>query len=204
MTRKHNRTGRSTTERFVLLPYYMLTSAAWRSLSPVARSIFVELALIYNGSNNGSIALSTRDAAERVRCSKDTAARGLLNLVERGFIRCRSRGHFDRKKRHASEYLLTFRPCDRSGERALKSFMRWEPKQPKFIAGPTSGTDSPTRGTAQAVAKEDCRSGSDQKDRGPSCGSSDGPTSGTHIIYQEGCGDDGARNRPRGGSRHAT
>ena len=53
MPRRHNHKGRSTTERFVSLPHYMLRSAAWRSLSPVARCIFIELAAIYNGSNNG-------------------------------------------------------------------------------------------------------------------------------------------------------
>jgi hypothetical protein len=183
MARKHNRTGRSTTEPFVQLPQFMLRSPAWRSLSPVARCVFIELATIYNGHNNGSIALSTRDAALRVRCSKDTAARGFMDLIGRGFIVCRSRGHFDRKKRHASEYQLTLHPCDRTGERPSKRFMSWRPDQPKFVAGPASGTDSPTTRTGQGSTKEKYRSQSDQKDRAPAFGSSDSPTSGTHIIY---------------------
>ena len=65
MPRRHNHKGRSTTERFVSLPHWMLQSPAWRSLSPVARGVFIELAAIYNGSNNGRLALSARDAAER-------------------------------------------------------------------------------------------------------------------------------------------
>jgi hypothetical protein len=118
MPRRHNYKGRSTTERFVYLPHYMLHSPTWRSLSPVARCIFLELAAIYNGSNNGFIALSTRDAAKHVRCSKDTAARALVELTDKGFIVCCSRGHFDRKSPHASEYRLTLHPCDRTGAKA--------------------------------------------------------------------------------------
>jgi len=107
MPGRHNPKGRSTTERFVSLPHYMLKSAAWHSLSPVARCVFLELAAIYNGGNNGHLALSTRDAAERVQCSKDTAAKALADLITKGFIECCSRGHFDRKRPHASEYSLT-------------------------------------------------------------------------------------------------
>ncbi|WP_262027071.1 helix-turn-helix domain-containing protein [Microvirga sp. Mcv34] len=125
MPRRHNARGRSTTERFVSLPHHMLRSRAWRSLSPVARSVFIELAAIYNGSNNGRIALSARDAAEAVGCSKDTAARAFVELVAKGFIECCSRGHFDRKSPHASEYRLTLYLCDRTGKTATKAFMHW-------------------------------------------------------------------------------
>jgi hypothetical protein len=120
MPRRHNHKGRSTTERFVSLPHHMLRSAAWRSLSPVARCIFLELSAIYNGGNNGFIALSTRDAAKHVRCSKDTAARALVELTDKGFIVCCSRGHFDRKSPHASEYRLTLHSCNRTGEKPPK------------------------------------------------------------------------------------
>lgn len=99
MPRRHNHKGRSTTDRFVALPHHMLRSVAWCSLSPVARSVFIELAAIYNGR----IALSARDAAERARCSKNTAARAFAELIQKGFIDVCSRGHFDRKMPHAEE-----------------------------------------------------------------------------------------------------
>ena len=151
MPRRHNHKGRSTTERFVSLPHHMLRSPAWRSLSPVARCIFLELAAIYNGGNNGFIALSTRDAAKHVRCSKDTAARALVELTEKGFIVCCSRGHFDRKSPHASEYRLTLHSCNRTGEKASKAFMRWQPDEPKSVAGPMRGTAGPTTGTVHEL-----------------------------------------------------
>jgi hypothetical protein len=116
MPKRHNKTGRSsTTERFVSLPHYMLGSRAWRSLPAVTRCVSIELAVIYNGGNNGYLALSSRDAAERVRCSKDTANRAFAELVSKGFIECCSRGHFDRKRPHASEYRLTLYDCNRAG-----------------------------------------------------------------------------------------
>ena len=188
MPRRHNHKGRSTTERFVSLPHHMLRSPAWRSLSSVTRCIFLELAAIYNGGNNGFIALSTRDAAKHVRCSKDTAARALVELTERGFIVCCSRGHFDRKSPHASEYRLTLYPCDRTGEKASKGFMGWQPGQAKSVAGPMGGTAGPTSGTVTNLTKENYRLRSDERDRTPSNAPSSGPTTGTHIIYQMGSG----------------
>ena len=188
MPRRHNHKGRSTTERFVSLPHHMLRCAAWRSLSPVARCIFLELAAIYNGGNNGFIALSTRDAAKHVRCSKDTAARALVELTDKGFIVCCSRGHFDRKSPHASEYRLTLHSCNRTSEKASKAFMRWQPDHTKSVAGPIGGTAGPTSGTVQDSTKENYRLRSDDRDRNPSTKPASGPTTGTHIIYQMGSG----------------
>jgi hypothetical protein len=73
----------------------MLQSPVWRSLSPVARSVFIELTAIYNGSNNGRLALSTRDAAERISCSKNTSARAFAELIQKGFADLCSHGYFN-------------------------------------------------------------------------------------------------------------
>ncbi|QRM27371.1 hypothetical protein [Microvirga sp. VF16] len=159
MAKRHNHKGRSTTtERFVSLPHYMLKSAAWRSLSPVERSVFIELALLYNGTNNGRLALSARDAARQVGCSKATSARAFIELERKGFIQCRQQGHFDRKERHATEYGLTLHACDRTAERASRAFMGWRPDDEKFKTGLTRGTDGLTRGTVQPLTKENYRS----------------------------------------------
>jgi hypothetical protein len=211
MPRRHNHKGRSTTERFVYLPHHMLRSPAWRSLSPVARCIFLELAAIYNGGNNGFIALSTRDAAQHVRCSKDTAARALVELTEKGFIVCCSRGHFDRKSPHASEYRLTLYACDRTGEKASKAFMHWQADGPKFVAGPMRGTAGPTSRTVHGSTKENYRLRSDERDRDPLKVPFSGPTTGTHIIYQTGSEAEGMSEQSGvvvkllpGGRRHAS
>ncbi len=183
MPKRHNQKGRSTTERFVSLPHYMLGSRAWRSLSPVARSVFIELAVIYNGSNNGRLALSVRDAAERVCCSKNTASRALTELTQKGFIDLCSRAHFDRKTPHAAEYRLTMHPCDRSSDRASKRFMSWRPDEPKSVGGPSGGTAGPSGGTVTASTKENCRELSLSRDRNSHLEAVICPTTGTHIIY---------------------
>jgi Helix-turn-helix domain len=186
MPRRHNHKGRSTTERFLALPHHLLRSPAWLSLSAVARCVFIELAAHYKGSNNGYLALSTRDAADRVRCSKDTAARALADLVTKGFIECCSRGHFDRKSPHASEYRLTLYSCDRTGERASKAFMRWQCDNQTSVAGPMKGTVGPTSGTAKAITKENYSPRSDDRDRNGLPDPLSGPITGTHIIYHRG------------------
>jgi len=188
MPRRHNHKGRITTERFVSLPHWALQSPAWRSLSPVSRSVFIELAAIYNGSNNGRIALSARDAAERARCSKNTAARAFAELTQKGFIYLCSRGHFDRKTPHAAEYRLTLHNCDRSGERASKRFMSWHSAEPRSVAGPTRGTAGVSSGTVPGATKENCLELSLSRDRKHHLESSSGVTTGTHIIYQMGSG----------------
>ena len=79
MTRKHDKTGRSrgSLSDFVALERYILKSPAWRSLDPVARAAYVEIAQSYNGSNNGRIVMSARMLADGLNVSKDTAARSL-------------------------------------------------------------------------------------------------------------------------------
>jgi hypothetical protein len=187
MPKRHNATGRSSTERFLALPYFLLRSPAWLSLSPVARAVFVEVAARYNGSNNGRIALSARDAAARVNCSKNTAARALIELVQKGFLEPCSRGRFDRKTPHATEYRVTLHACDLTGARASKRFMSWT-QGPKSVAGPTGGTAGVTTGTVQGVAQESCRGLSLSRDRRAVSEPATGPTTGTHIIHQRGCG----------------
>ncbi len=153
------------------------------SLSPVVRCVFIELAARYKGGNNGYLALSVRDAAKRVGCSKDSVSRALADLTAKGFIECCSRGHFDRKSPRASEYRLTLYSCDRTGGRPSKAFMSWRPDPPKSVAGLTRGTAGLTGGTVTPFTKENYRSRSHQKDREPSIEQSNGLTTGTHIIY---------------------
>ena len=86
MPKRHDRTGRSTIERYVRLPHYILQSLAWGALSPVARALLVEVLLIFNGSNNGRIGLSARLSGQRLNCSKDTASRAFVELQRLGFL----------------------------------------------------------------------------------------------------------------------
>lgn len=85
---KPNRKGRNPTSRFVRLDHNsLLKTPAYRALSPNARSLYIELAMLENASNNGSLYLSVRDAAARMGVSDLTAASNAFDeLCEAGFI----------------------------------------------------------------------------------------------------------------------
>jgi len=106
MRRNRNRvnaTGRNETSRFVRLDYRILTSNAYRSLSPNARSLLVELVMLYNGENNGSLYLSVRHAAHRMGVADLTAtSRAFDSLIAHGFIEVTQDAHFRVKAAEAS------------------------------------------------------------------------------------------------------
>jgi hypothetical protein len=162
----------------------------------VSRCVLIELAAIYNGGNNGRLALSVRDAAEHVCCSKTTAARAFTELTDKGFIDLCSRGHFDRKTPHAAEYRLTMHSCNRSQQRASKAFMSWRPDEQKSVTGPSGGTAGPSDGTVTALAKENYHELSLSRDSKGQCQPVICPTTGTHIIYQMGSGVEVSRDDP--------
>ena len=127
MARKHNNTGRSRHgPPFVKLPWYLIDSPAWRALSFVGRAAFVEVARLYNGSNNGSLALSTRVLAERLGCSQTSATRALNELDVMGFIGVQKLGTFSRKRR-ATEYFLTLYKNDVNNDLPTNAFRYWHP-----------------------------------------------------------------------------
>jgi DNA-binding HxlR family transcriptional regulator len=126
MPRTHDATGRRKGEaRHVRLYHWLLDCPAWQSLSPAARCAYLELKFIYNGGNNGRIGLSARRLGACIHVSKNTAARALRELQEKGFIERVTAGAFHRKVRHATEWRLTEEKCDVSGALPTKAFMRW-------------------------------------------------------------------------------
>jgi len=130
MSRGHNQTGRSRRSgRFVMLPHSVIETRAWLALTCVARSAFIELLKLYNGINNGRLAMSSRTLAQRLRTSKDTAARALNELEEKRFIDVMTVGSFATKQRRASEYRVTFRRCDKTYELPSHAYARWSPRR---------------------------------------------------------------------------
>jgi hypothetical protein len=114
-------------EKHVRLYRWELQSAAYRSLSLRARCLLVELKALYNGSNNGELFLSVRDAAARLKTGLHQATAAFRELVDRGFIKPRQRGSFHWKQRHATSWLLTEYDDDMTGHEATKEFMKWQP-----------------------------------------------------------------------------
>jgi hypothetical protein len=127
---RNNDKGRGRQERYVKLRYWLLNSQAWNSLSGNARALYVELAQRYNGSNNGRIPYSVREAKQSLHISSDTASRLLEILQARGFIVCTKKGAFSLKTtKDASEWRLTEYDCDYPVAHATKDFMRWNPPE---------------------------------------------------------------------------
>jgi hypothetical protein len=118
-------------ERYLSLRFWLLRSDAWKSLPAISRALYLELAARYNGSNNGRISYSVREGAEALSVTKDTTARYLKILEDRGFIVCTKRGAFSLKTtRDASEWRLTEYDSDSPPAHASKDFMSWQPPEP--------------------------------------------------------------------------
>jgi hypothetical protein len=145
-------TGRSTgPARFLKLDHWLLKTTAWRSLGPACRALYVELAQRYNGSNNGEISMSVREAAGLIHVAKDTATKSFHELEEKGFIKRAVCGSFNWKLKQATTWILT--AYDLGESLATKEFARWLPK-PKL--GPNPGLNCPksrTLWSKSAVAR---------------------------------------------------
>lgn len=147
--RRVDATGRSIGEpRHVRLYHWLLKTSAWQSLSPQGVATYVALSQIYNGSNNGEIALSVRAAARQLHIAKDTATKAFHELEEKGFIRRNVCGSFNWKLRHATTWILTEHAFN--DQPATKDFARWTLE--KSEPGPNPGTDCPKRGTPYGSA----------------------------------------------------
>jgi hypothetical protein len=116
-------------DRHVRLYHWMMRSPAWKALPGLSRALYAELAKHYNGSNNGKIGYSARQAAEDLQIMPGTASRHFRILTERGFIEPMKKGAFSLKERHATEWRVTEFSCDVTGKPPTKDFMRWQPDQ---------------------------------------------------------------------------
>lgn len=147
--RRTDRTGRSVgPDRFLKLDHWILKTPAWRSMGPAGRALYVELAQRFNGSNNGEISMSVREAARLLHIAKDTASKTFHELVEKGFIRRAICGSFNWRLKHATTWILTEHKL--GDEPATKEFARWPPA--KSEAGPNSGMKCPKPRTSAPIS----------------------------------------------------
>ncbi len=100
---KKGRSGRGG--QWIPLPYPVVRSLAFRSLSGSAVKVFIELRARFNGGNNGDLSLSLGDAASLLGVSKTTAKRAFDELQRKGFIVCTSIGSW--YGRRASTWAVT-------------------------------------------------------------------------------------------------
>ena len=84
---KVNNTGRSNHEGgYVKLPYYIMDSFSWGQLSVTAQCAWMQFVRVYNGSNNGRLAMLVRNLALKLNISRASAARALDELLTFGFV----------------------------------------------------------------------------------------------------------------------
>jgi hypothetical protein len=91
-------TGRNPYQRHIQLTHRLLESPAYRSLSPTARALLVELTMLYKGDNNGSLYLSVRHAAARLGLGSLKSAQDALDELQAlSFIEMVQDAHFEVK-----------------------------------------------------------------------------------------------------------
>jgi len=135
---RNNRDRRKTTisgDRFFQMHDWLLRSQAWRAATVFERCLYFELKTLYNGRNNGDIALSHRQVQKLLNCSNKPVAAAFKGLLQKGFIRIAQIGSFHWKNGVAggrsTRWILTEYPVDLP-ERSLiatKDFMQWKPAQ---------------------------------------------------------------------------
>lgn len=124
--KRHKRGG----GRHVQLTEWLQASEAWATMKPAPRALYIELKRLFNGSNNGSLFLSHRDAATQLNIGRDTVANYFEELMERGFL-VQTRRHClgSSGVGQAAHYALTELPLN--GSPASKEFMQWKKQKPR-------------------------------------------------------------------------
>jgi hypothetical protein len=123
------RNDREPTDRFARMPYRILESSAYRSLTPNARALLIEILMMFNGKNNGSIILSQADALDRIGLSDPVSVKTAFeSLLDVGFIRMSKDAHFVMKAgdRRAREWTITWLSIvGQAGP--TDDFIQWQP-----------------------------------------------------------------------------
>jgi DNA-binding transcriptional MocR family regulator len=125
---KWRKRGKATGQHVQLHEWFQ-ASEAWATLRPGPRALYIEMKRRFNGTNNGQIFLSYRDAAEAVHAHRNTVGSWFRELEARGFIRLTVGPHLGPSGiGEASVWALEELPTS-DGKLAGKAFMRWSEKE---------------------------------------------------------------------------
>lgn len=131
---KHQKKG---TGQHVQLPEWLQSSNAWATLKPGPRALYVELKRRFNGSNNGCIVLSYRDAAHALNANKNTVGPWYRELQERGFIHMTQAPYLGPSGVGKASVWALDELQTNDMKPARKSFMSWRQKQKPRIKNRT-------------------------------------------------------------------
>ena len=128
MSRQGRNKGKRSDGQYAPLPYAVLKSAAWRSLSGAAVKVFLELHTRYNGGNNGNVRLSMNEAANALGIGKATVQRAFQELEAKGFIVLTTPGNWYHRRAH--EWRLTHKPMQtaKGKQTATNDWKNWSEK----------------------------------------------------------------------------
>lgn len=178
MSRNRSR-NRASGPRFVSLYEFEIACPAYRQMTLHGRALLIEFRMIYNGTNNGSIGMSVRRAADLLNCGKNRAEKALQELQDKGWIVRTGKGSFDQKTgKRSTTWRITNQPIGLGVETpATKEYMRWTPEK----GLPEIQNTVPRRGTAGPSQGDRCRNhGPSQGDRTPP----NGPSQGDRGTYE--------------------
>ena len=129
MTRPKKKTKIPHEFRTVRFEYWEIESPAFKALSADATRVYLHMRHRYNGSNNGRIPYSHRDAAKDLHAGGGwrRGSNALAELQHFGFTKCRQRGEPGAPTadalRPASEWQVTV--YEYRGHPPSKDFLRW-------------------------------------------------------------------------------
>lgn len=117
--------GRSyTSNKHVRFHQWMMMSPAFNELDAFEVRLLLELYSLFNGSNNGELFLSCREAARRCHMGKTKASDSFRRLIQLGFIRRRADEPERYNLKEANHWILT--EFDFGNIAATKDFMNWK------------------------------------------------------------------------------
>ncbi len=108
-------------EKFMMLPEWIQVSEVFRSLSHVQRALYIDIRMLFNGSNNGQIRPSQSVMRKLGWKSRDVLSTGTEALVQAGLIVRTSQGGFYRGNTRASRFALCDQPIKGDASSGIES-----------------------------------------------------------------------------------
>lgn len=138
-----------------------METPAWRALLPTAQAAYVWIKLEWKGpyrNNNGMISISTRQLAEKMGISANTASKALRDLQAKGFLVVRRAAHIGvtgKGRSHQFEVTELPVPGETVGQKLYRS---WKPDHGFQIVEPVSSRKNPVTKNATKLSQKTLRS----------------------------------------------
>lgn len=129
--------GRTKTDRFIKIDHGMMRTEAWAHLSPHALKLLLAIWSRHDGTNNGAIGYSVREAKQLLGCRVDKVRACFAELEDKGFLRCRRDSAFNVKTQESREWEITAEGYN--GNPPGRDFKHWMAEKQNTV--PAAGTD---------------------------------------------------------------